>query len=203
MKFILSNVVNFLVLVLVGILFIQRCSEKPVEPIAPTVVRDTVYVVHDSVIYTKPQVIQTIRMSSKDSLIYLPDSNYAGLVLQYQEAIAMLLAKNVQKDSIPLDSVGYVKVVDTVQKNLIVSRKYQTNLKYPIIKETITLPYKPVNQVYVGGDITGSQTNIINQVRAGLLFKNKKDQIFTGSIGLQTNGQVIYGVGSYWKIKLK
>ena len=203
MKFVVSNLVNLLVLFLVAILFVQRCSDKPVEKPIPTIVRDTVWVVHDSVIYTKPQVINTIKMSSKDSLIYLPDSNYAGLVLQYQEAVAMLLAKNVQKDSIPIDSNGYVKVIDTVQKNLIVSRKYETQVKSRTIKEYILVPPKPVNQLYVGGDVTGSQTNIINQVRAGLLFKNKKDQIFTGSVGLQTNGQVVYGVGSYWKIKFR
>lgn len=203
MKFVLNNLVNLVVLVLVGILFIQRCSEKPVEQPKPTVVRDTVIVVHDSVVYTKPQLIKTIQMSSKDSLIYVPDSNYANLVVQFQEAVAMLLAKNVQKDSIPIDSLGYVKVTDTVQKNLIVDRKYEVHAKSRIIKETITIPPKPVNQVYVGGDISGSQTNLINQVRAGLLFKTKNDQIFTGSIGLQTNGQFVAGVGSYWKIKLK
>jgi hypothetical protein len=36
-----------------------------------------------------------------------------------------------------------------------------------------------------------------------LLYKNKKDQIFGASLGINTNGSVVYGVSSYWKIKLK
>ncbi len=203
MKYIKDNLTGLLVLVLLLTLFIERCN-KPVEPTPPPkIVRDTVWVKHDSVVYSKPQLVETIQMSSKDSLIYVPDTNYSKLVLQYQEVVNQLLIKNIQVDSVRIDTNGYVKIVDTVQKNLIVGRSTQVSVKYPVVKETITLYPKPVNQVYIGGDVGGSQTSLINQVRTGVILKNKKDQIFTASVGLNTDGQPVFGLGSYWKLKLK
>ncbi len=203
MKYIKDNLTGLLVLVLLLTLFIERCN-KPVEPTPPPkIVRDTVWVKHDSVVYSKPQLVETIQMSSKDSLIYVPDTNYSKLVLQYQEVVNQLLIKNIQVDSVRIDTNGYVKIVDTVQKNLIVGRSTQVSVKYPVVKETITLYPKPVNQVYIGGDVEGSQTSLINQVRTGVILKNKKDQIFTASVGLNTDGQPVFGLGSYWKLKLK
>lgn len=202
MKFVKDNLIGLLVLILLLTLFIERCN-KPVEPTPPPkIVRDTVWVKHDSIVYSKPQVIKTIRMNYHDSLIYIPDTNYSKLVLQYQEVVNQLLAKNILLDSVRIDTNGYVKIVDTVQKNLVVGRSTQVNVKYPVIKETVTLYPKPVNQVYIGGDIGGSKTSLINQVRAGVILKNKKDQIFSASVGLGIDGQPTYGVGSYWKIKL-
>lgn len=203
MKYIKDNLTGLLVLVLLLTLFIERCN-KPVEPTPPPkIVRDTVWVKHDSVVYSKPQLVETIQMSSKDSLIYVPDTNYSKLVLQYQDIVNQLLIKNIQVDSVRIDTNGYVKIVDTVQKNLIVGRSTQVSVKYPVVKETITLYPKPVNQVYIGGDVGGSQTSLINQVRTGVILKNKKDQIFSASVGLNTDGQPVFGLGSYWKIKLK
>jgi len=203
MKYIKDNLTGLLVLILLLTLFIERCN-KPVEPTPPPkIVRDTVWVKHDSVVYSKPQLVETIQMSSKDSLIYVPDTNYSKLVLQYQEVVNQLLIKNIQVDSVRIDTNGYVKIVDTVQKNLIVGRSTQVSVKYPVVKETITLYPKPVNQVYIGGDVGGSQTSLINQVRTGVILKNKKDQIFTASVGLNTDGQPVFGLGSYWKLKLK
>lgn len=204
MKFLKNNLIGLLVLVLILAIFIERCN-KPVEPTPPPkIVRDTVWVKHDSVIYSKPQLIETIKtIGSNDSLIYLPDTNYAKLVLQYQEVVNQLLVKNIQVDSVRIDSNGYVKIVDTVQKNLIVGRSTEVNIKYPVIKETVTIFPKKVTQLYIGGDVAGTQTSLINQVRAGLVLKNKTDQVFSAHVGLNTNGQPVFGLGSYWKLKLK
>lgn len=203
MKFVKNNLISVLVLILLIILFIERCN-KPVEPTPPPkIVRDTVWLTHDSVVYSKPKVIRTIQIKSKDSLIYVPDTSYPKLALQYQEIVNQLLAKNIHIDTVRIDTNGYVKIVDTVQKNLIIGRSTHVSVKYPVIKETITLYPKPVNQLYVGGDVGGSQISLINQVRAGVILKNKKDQIFTASVGLGTNGHPVFGLGSYWKLKFK
>ena len=57
--------------------------------------------------------------------------------------------------------------------------------------------------MYIGGGLQGNQYNIINSINGGILYKNKKDQIYGLSVGINTNGQEVYGVSSYWKIKLK
>ena len=105
------------------------------------------------------------------------------------------------EDSIRIDTNGYVKITDTVQKNLIVGRGTRVNIKYPVITETITLPAKKVNQVYIGGVFqTGGQNQ---QIGASALLKTRKDFALSGSLSVNTYGDLQYGIGAFWKIKLK
>jgi hypothetical protein len=202
MKFIKDNLLTVVILVLLSIIILQKCgAPAPVE--APTVVRDTTWIVKDSLIVSKPQLIKSISIESHDTIInqYLPDTNYAKLVIQYQEVVNTLLAKNIHSDSIRIDSNGYVKITDTVQRNLITGRSSQVNIRYPIIKETITLPAKKVTQMYVGGLLQANPG--INQIGVGALLKTRNDFLFGTSLGVNTDGNIQYGVGAYWKLKLK
>lgn len=205
MSFIKANVLNFIILVLLAVILLQRCGGEDKIPPIPSIKRDTVWVVKDSLITSKPRVIKTVEIRSNDTIInnYLPDTNYNKLVGQYQEVVKELLAKNIHSDSIRIDTNGYVKITDTVQKNLIIGRVTEMNIKYPIIKETITVHQKPVNQLYIGGGLGASQNALINQVRAGVMLKTKKDQLFGANVGISTQGNVIYGIDSYWKINLR
>ena len=202
MKISFNNILSIAILILAVIIVFQRSNSSPDIIEKSIVVRDTVWQKKDSVIYTSPKVVQTIPVKVINEK-YLPDPNYDKLVLQYQELVKLHLAKKIQKDSVQIDSIGFVKVTDTVQNNIVQNRKWEYNLKYPIIKETIIQPLKKVNQLYIGGGLQGNQYNIINSINGGLLYKNKKDQIYVLSVGINTNGQLVYGLSSYWKIKLK
>ena len=202
MKINFNNILSIAILILAVIIVLERSNSSPDIIEKPIVVRDTVWQKKDSVIYTSPKVVQTIPVKIISEK-YLPDPNYDKLVLQYQELVKLHLSKNIHKDSIQIDSIGFVKVIDTVQNNIVKNRKWEYNLKYPIIKETIIEPSKKVNQLYIGGGLQGNQYNIINSINGGLLYKNKKDQLYGLSIGVNTNGQVVYGLSSYWKIKFK
>ena len=204
--FIKNNFLSLIVLILLIIILLQRCDSNK-TPDVPTIIRDTVWVHNDTTVISKPQIIKTIPVDvSRDTIInhYIPDTNYQKLVLQYQDVVNQLLAKNIQVDSVRIDTNGYVKIIDTVQKNLIVGRTTKVDVKYPVIKETIIQPAPKVNQVYAGGQISGQTGGqVINGINAGLLLKNKRDQIYGVNVGLNTSGQVSYGLQSYWKIKLK
>ena len=202
MKINFNNILSIAILILAVIIVLQRTNSSPDIIEKPIVIQDTVWQKKDSVIYTSPKVVQTIPVKVVSEK-YLPDPNYDKLVLQYQELVKLHLAKNIQKDSVQIDSIGFVKVTDTVQNNIVQNRKWEYDIKYPIIKETIIQPPKKVNQLYIGGGLQGNQYNIINSVNGGLLYKNKKDQIYGLSVGINTNGQLVYGVSSYWKIKFK
>ena len=202
MKINFNNILSIAILILAVIIVFQRINSSPDIIEKPIVIRDTVWQKKDSVIYTSPKVVQTIPVKVVSEK-YLPDPNYDKLVLQFQELVKLHLAKNIQKDSVKIDSIGFVKVTDTVQNNIVQNRKWEYNIKYPIVKETITQSPKKVNQLYIGGGLQGNQYNIINSINGGLLYKNKKDQIYGLSIGINTNGQLVYGVSSYWKIKFK
>ena len=201
MQAIRKNLLTLMVGALLLIVILQQCKGTP-EIEAPTVVRDTVLVVKESLTVTKPQLVETIE--SHDSIImkeYVPDTNYAKLVAQYQEVVNQLLAKNIMQDSIRIDTNGYVKITDTVQKNLIVGRSVQSKISYPIITETITLPAKKTNQLYVGGAILGSPAP--NAIMGSALLKTRNEKMFGGSLSINTYGDLQYGIHSYWKIKLK
>jgi hypothetical protein len=202
MEFIRKNLLSLAVIVLLVVVVLQKCAQ-PGASEGPTIVRDTAWVVKDSLIYSKPQLVKTIEVESHDTIInqYIPDTNYAKLVIQYQEIVNQLLAKNIMEDSVRIDSNGYVKITDTVQKNLIVGRGTQVNIKYPIIKETITLPAKKVNQLYVGGAFQTGGDN--PQIGASALLKTRNDFLFGGSLSINTYGDLQYGVNAFWKIKLK
>ena len=202
MKINFNNILSIAILILAVIIVLQRSNSSPDIIEKPIVIRDTIWQKKDSVIYTSPKVVQTIPLKIISEK-YLPDPNYDKLVLQYQELVKLHLAKNIQKDSVQIDSIGFVKVTDTVQNNIVQNRKWEYNIKYPIIKETIIEPPKKINQLYIGGGLQGNQYNIINSINGGILYKNKKDQLYGLSIGVNTNGQVVYGLSSYWKIKFK
>jgi len=202
MEFVKKNLLSLAIVVLLIVVALQKCAQpNPSEE--PTIVRDTAWVVKDSLIYSKPQLVKTIEIESHDTIInqYIPDTNYAKLVIQYQEIVNQLLAKNIMEDSIRIDTNGYVKITDTVQKNLIVGRGIQVNIKYPIIKETVTIPPKKVTQLYVGGVFQTGGDN--QQIGASALLKTRKDFALSGSLSVNTYGDLQYGIGAFWKIKLK
>ncbi len=202
MKINFNNILSIAILILAVIIVLQRRNSSPDIIEKSIIIRDTIWQKKDSVIYTSPKVVQTIPLKIISEK-YLPDPNYDKLVLQYQELVKLHLAKNIQKDSVQIDSIGFVRVTDTVQNNIVQNRKWEYNIKYPIIKETVIQPPKKVNQLYIGGGLQGNQYNIINSINGGILYKNKKDQIYGLSVGINTNGQAVYGVSSYWKIKFK
>jgi hypothetical protein len=202
MQLVKNNLLSFIILVLLAIIILQRCeAPKPSEK--PKVERDTIWVVKDSLITSKPQVTKTIQIESHDTIInhYIPDTNYAKLAAQYQEVVKELLAKNIHSDSIRIDTNGYVKIVDTVQKNLVVGRSTKVNIRYPIIKETVTIPAKKVTQLYVGGAILGSPAP--NAIMGSALLKTRNEKLFGGSLSINTYGDIQYGIHSFWKVKLK
>lgn len=205
MNYIKNNLLSLVVLVLLVVILLQRC-DKPKPSDEPIVIRDTTWIIKDSTVYSKPQLIKTIPVDvSHDTIInnYLPDTNYQKLVQQYQEVVANFLATNLYSDSVRIDTVGYVKVTDTVSQNRLLKRGYKINIKYPVITETIIKPAPKVNQLYVGGGIEGNKTVLVNQINAGVLFKNKRDQIYGIYGGLNASGQPQIGVNSFWKITLK
>lgn len=207
LDFIKKNFVNLIVLLLVLFLFIERCSQKPIQPQEPVIIRDTVYVEKTGSINTTPHLTGSIPIPMEKitkEISYLPDTNYNKLLKQYNKLLSLYFTKNVQKDTLKIDSIGSVYVTDTVSQNMVSARLYQYDLDYPVITKTVTLPCTPRNQIYIGGGIGGGNTvGLINNINAGFLLKNKRDQIFGVYAGIDKNINVTYGVQSYWKIRLR
>lgn len=199
MKFIQHNFLSIIILVLVLILFFDKGKEsKSITKI----LRDTVWIYKDSIVYTKPQIVKTIPVPyTQRTKEYLPDTNYSKLVSQYNQLVDKYLASNIYKDSIKIDSIGYVHVKDTISNNLIKGRAYSYSLKYPIINNYIPTPTK--NQLYYGGGVNGSPQEIIQNIHLGVLYKTKTDRIVGANVGINSKAQITYGLSSYWKISLR
>ena len=196
-----NNFINVIVISLLIVMLLQRCGgpKSPVDK--PIIKRDTVWVIKQNTIISKPVIVKTI--PGKPGTEYKPDPNYDKLVKQYQKIVEEYIAQNIHKDSIKIDSIGYINITDTVTKNKIIGRKTSYSLKYPVITNTITLPPEKRNQLYIGGGLQGSQDELLNQFNAGILLKNKKDQIYGIYTGIDTDGQVQFGIQSYWKISFR
>jgi hypothetical protein len=201
------SISEILILVLLIVILLQRCGGGAKDTIVESkIIRDTSWVIKDSIINTKPQIFKTETYTipvDRWNTEYLPDTNYDKLIKQYEDLVRELLTKNISSDSIKIDSIGHVYIIDTVSKNMITGRSTRYNLKYPIITNTVIVPEKKKLQLYVGGGIQGQKSGIINQINANLLLKTKKDHIYGGSFGVNLLGEFQFGVQSYWKIKLK
>jgi hypothetical protein len=208
--FIEKNFSNIVIVVLLVIIFLQRLDGGGQEVSLNGNKKDTTVLVINHVYKdttkSKPVFIKGERDTVLESSVYyLPSSNYDSLYVQYTTLKEQFLSKNIYADSVQIDTFGYIKVVDTLQKNQMVGRSFIKDLKIPekTITITNTIYPEPKRQLYIGGGVLGNTDNIVGQIQAGLLLKNKKDQIFGLSTGINANGSVQYGLSSYWKIKLK
>ena len=200
MNFIKQYFLYLIIGVLLILLFLGKCSKSTTID-KPIIKHDTIRIKKDSTIYSKPKVIK-IAGESKIDTFYLPNPNYNKLLKQYRDLLTLYFRNNIINDTLKLDKFGSVFVVDTLTKNVISGRTYKYHLNIPEINTTIIKPSKLINQVYVGGSIEGTNISPVHQITAGFLLKNKRDQIYGIYTGIDFNGQIVYGIQSYWKIKL-
>lgn len=188
--------------VLVAIIFLQRsCTKKVFVPGKDNVVYDTIW---NKVIKKE---VKKVPLFIKDTIslpgdtVFVPDSSYNKLKSQYLKLANNYGARNIYRDSLQLDNLGYVIVTDTVQYNLLKSRSYLRNYKVPTVTGYVKQEQR--RQLYIGGGISINKSLELANLQVGLLYKNKKDQIFGVQTGISQNLQPYIGISSYWKIKLK
>lgn len=97
-----------------------------------------------------------------------------------------------------------VTLVDSVQGNKLIGGSITFDLKYPHTTTTIdnTVMQKPKRQVYIGGGLASVNKLDGMSMNAGLLYKNRRDNIAGLSIGVDNTGNVLYGFNAYWKIRI-
>jgi hypothetical protein len=198
-----KNLPYIVIAILVIIIYLGRCSNPTIitEPKVITII-DTIKIT--DTVKSKPKFIKGDSVPyAKWDTMYIPDTSYRGLKRQYFAMASNYLSSRYYSDTLKInDSItGWIFVKDTVQKNLLVGRGYEYSLSYPKVTTIITLPAPKVRQVYVGGQLSGNQSTPIYKAELGLLYKNRKDQIFGVHLGY--SNQIEFGVSSYWKIKLK
>jgi len=184
------------------IILMQRSTYLPKTPDLPKI--DTVIQykqVHDT-ISGKPIFLKAKKDTLwRDSIQYKPDTSYAGLLKQYDSVVTKYFTEHIFKTDYKLGTYGTASVSDTIVANMITGNSIAYNVTIPEKIVTIIKPYVPVRQFYMGGGLYGSALTPVKSAHVGLLYKDRQDRIFIGSVGFDT--QIVYGFQSYWKIKLR
>lgn len=196
-----------IIAVLIVIIFLQRaCTPKcptvtQVLPIYDTILKHDTSTIHKKV-WLKFHDTTYI----PGDTIYKVDTNCEITKSRFLRLVKAHTAKNIYQDTILVDTFGKIYIYDTVQFNRLGKRGIVKNYTIPVYTKIIKVPAEPKRQLYVGGGLDGTYINktpMINVAKAGLLYKNKKDQIYGATVGVSINGYLVYGLQSYWKIKLK
>ncbi len=217
MTYVKNNILSLIIIlafIVFFFMFFKGCfqAKSDIPPQIVTIKRDTQYIQQPPVTIPQYQPIivktEAAPPSAIPQMYQQPTTDLKELTQQIKDLAAQFYAINHYRDSIQLkdsigNRVGVVSLDDAVSENKILSRNPSYVLRLPVITNTITIdhPYQPKNQVYIGGGITGSRESLIQQFEAGLLLKNKQDQMYGIKAGIDVKGNVIYGLQSYWKIK--
>ena len=198
----MNKILGVTIVVLILIMLFQKngctyINDKKTEVVT---VHDTTWQVHDSLIIKKLKIKEVIHDTIPPE--YIADTTYPKLKAQYDSLVIAYLAKNIYADTVKLDTLGYVAVADTVYKNELLNRSYKYNYKIPTITVTTTITKYAAAKgaFFVGGGITGN-SNQLNSLQGGFLYKSKRDKVFGVNVGIDGNNQIVYGFQSYWKIK--
>lgn len=190
--------------ILVAIIFLQRsCNGKQISSTPePIITTDTIWKTTHDTVYKNVTIVKEEYIKPEGEQ-YNSGETIDTCKARFQNLLKEHIVRRVYSDTLKLDSLGTIVVRDTVWLNkLYGKRSYTKDYKIPFVTKTIIKPEPPKRQLYIGGNLFGN-TNSIQSITPGLLYKNKKDQIYQVNVGISTNGDIIYGVGGYWKIKLK
>ena len=195
-------------LLIVGLIallvFTKGCNDKDITKGGTTVVNGKTY-------QNITQVVDTIYVPTKQTVykpgktIYKETPVFVAMPREV-DTVAILkdfYSKEVYKDTLKLnDGLGYVSVIDTVSQNKIIGRVWNSQVNKIIVKDTKIVKKAPVNQLYIGAVGGFDRVNIVNYVGPTLVFKTKKDKLYSLGIGYGTNKQISLQGGIFWKIKL-
>jgi len=188
------NFTYIIIAVLVVIIFLQRSCSSVSTTEEPTVVTkyDTVWKeTHDTII--KKVIIDKIQYVPFEKIIF---ANVEECMKEYNR-------KTTYKDTIALDSLGTITVIDTVFQNSLKDRTIFKNYKIPLVTKTTTIikQQDPKRQLYIGGNLFGDKTTL-QSITPGLIYKDRKDRVYQANVGVNFDGTLTFGVGTYWKINL-
>jgi hypothetical protein len=200
MKFDLKYIV---IGVLVIIILLQRgCSGKTISE--PTVITkyDTIWKkTHDTI--TKEVEVVKIKYVKPEGPEYTPGEHIDTCRARFNYLLKQHTARRTYKDTIKLDSLGTITVIDTVWLNKLSKRTYIKDYNIPLVTKTITIikQQDPKRQLYIGGNLFGDKTTL-QSFTPGVLYKDRKDRVYQANVGVNFDGTLIFGVGTYWKINL-
>lgn len=170
----------------------RNCSSNgDVTPTSPTTITE-ISIKYDTIRDTIPEYIPKWKTRVKiETDTFTQPIDTLSILADYY-------VKYYYKDTIKIDTIGYIVVADTVTRNSIFSRNVMSNFAIPTTTITHT-KYINNREFYVGLKVQG-RTDQLNYVGGELLFKAKKQQAYTIGVGLNNEFQPVISGGMFFKI---
>ena len=190
------------VAILLFFLFLGRgCNPQPGK--TTVITYDTVYITDTKTVFVNVPTLVKVEPKPIPPA-YVPSDDCDSLKEQYNYLAQSYFAENTYRDTIRKDS-SFVSAECIVTGNGLSECKYFFSLKYPLVTKTTdnTVVLPPRRQVYIGGGV-GTDLQLDNlYLKAGVLYKNRRDNMFGADAMLSNKGGVIVSVNSYFKISLR
>ena len=168
---------------------VKIINGKPYQVLTHIV--DTQYVTKTNVVYREGGVIY------RDKPIYVE----VPLNVDTNQILREYYSKVVYYDTFKLpDDIGFVHVKDTISQNSILFRKWSSEVKKIIIKDSIIVEKLPRSLFYIGG-IGGVILNVTPYIGPSASLKLKNDMIFSVSAGFGVKNTIMYQLGILYPIK--
>lgn len=207
----LLDVRHFVIIILILLAIIEYINPKGIMPHRVKIQTDSIpYAVHDTIpvdslveVEVEVEVPVEVEKRVEVPVIQPVDTN---------EILKIHFAKVPHKEVLTLpNNQGTVTIIDTISKNSIVNRKFISDVKRMIVKDTIYTKEPKKNQVFFGFSGGFSSADVVSHIGTGVLYKTKEDKIFHVDLGVANrttdgvNGSFTpyIGGGVYWKLKLK
>jgi hypothetical protein len=207
----LLDVRHFVIIILILIAIVEFINPKGIMPHRVKIQTDSIpYAVHDTIpvdslveVEVEVEVPVEVEKRVEVPVIQPVDTN---------EILKIHFAKVPHKEVLTLpNNQGTVTIIDTISKNSIVNRKFISDVKRMIVKDTIYTKEPKKNQVFFGFSGGFSSADVVSHIGTGVLYKTKEDKIFHVDLGVANrttdgvNGTFTpyIGGGVYWKLKLK
>ena len=189
-KKVFDNIQTLLIVVLVIVILMKSCGEKNIESQVTTKTKIEYIPVEKKVPQYIPQWKTRIE-TEIDIDTFLTKVDTSAILNDYY-------SKYYYEDTLSLDTLGYVLVKDTINKNKIVSRNIDYKLLIPkiTIEKTIILNKR---EFYTGFGITGN-IDQLNYIGVEGLYRTKKKQAFGLGIGVNQYFIPVISGRMYWKI---
>ncbi len=195
MKKFVGNIQTLVILVLVILVLLKTCGSG--DEVTTEKVVTKVEVRYDTLEVEKkvfvPKIKTVVRTNTiTDTVVLKSRIDTLAILKDYYN-------KYVYQDTLKLDSLGYVVIMDTISQNKIFSRKFDSQILIPTT--TITNDIYLNQSKFFGGVSIGGNKSQINFLSGDLLYKSKKDNVYGVGLGVNQNLEPIVIGRVYWRIQ--
>tara|TARA_R110000796_G_scaffold6210_5_gene22383 strand:+ start:4043 stop:4630 length:588 start_codon:yes stop_codon:yes gene_type:complete len=193
MKSYLQNIQTLLIIVLVVVLLLQRSCSGGGQSVEPEVIV-TIETKWDTVKVTQTEYVpkwKTKVVTEYDTVPIPINVDTLGILKDYY-------SKYYYKDTLTLDTLGFLVLSDTVTMNRISNRSFTSNIKIPTTTITKEI-YLNKRELYWGLGVQG-KTDQLNYLGGEFLYKTKNKQIYGLGIGVNQDFTPVLSGRMYWNI---